>query len=123
ARARDPSGRLAVDNEGRPARNAVLRLAGSRGRRRREGVGRIPALVAGVARGDAPPVSPSPVPWSYPLARGDQAPNEVDIPIHRVALDTGAVAVTEPIRHSSTRTRVVAMNHGARSERTDTLAT
>jgi FdhD protein len=47
----------------------------------------------------------------------------VDVPIHRVALDTGAVAVTEPIRHSSTRARVVAMNDGVRSERTDTLAT
>jgi formate dehydrogenase accessory protein FdhD len=47
----------------------------------------------------------------------------VDVPIHRVALDTEAVAVTEPIRHSSTRARVVAMNDGVRSERTDTLAT
>ena len=33
------------------------------------------------------------------------------------------MAVTEPIRHSSTRARVVAMNDGVRSERTDTLAT
>ena len=47
----------------------------------------------------------------------------MDVPIRRVALDTGAVAVTEPIRHSSTRARVLAMNDGVRSERTDTLAT
>ena len=37
--------------------------------------------------------------------------------------DTGPVAVTEPIRHSSTRARVVAVNDGVRSERTDSLAT
>jgi FdhD protein len=37
--------------------------------------------------------------------------------------DTGAVTVAEPIRHSSTRARVVAVNEGVRSERTDTLAT
>jgi FdhD protein len=33
------------------------------------------------------------------------------------------VAVTEPLRHSSTRTRVTVLNDGVRSERTDTLAT
>lgn len=33
------------------------------------------------------------------------------------------MAVAEPIRHSFTRTRVVAVNDGIRSERTDTLAT
>src|SRR4030095_10876487 len=37
--------------------------------------------------------------------------------------DTGAGAVTEPIRHSSTRTRVLAVHDGVRSERTDSLAT
>jgi len=37
--------------------------------------------------------------------------------------DTGAVTATEPIRHSSTRARVVAVNDGVRSERTDSLAT
>ena len=37
--------------------------------------------------------------------------------------DTGAVTVTEPIRHSSTRARVVAVHDGIRSERTDSLAT
>src|SRR4249920_4031080 len=37
--------------------------------------------------------------------------------------DTGAVAVTEPIRHSSTRARVVAVHDGVRSERIDSLAT
>jgi FdhD protein len=33
------------------------------------------------------------------------------------------VAVTEPLRHSSTRTRVTVVNDGVRSERTDTVAT
>ena len=33
------------------------------------------------------------------------------------------MAVTEPLRHSSTRTRVTVVNDGVRSERTDTLAT
>ena len=33
------------------------------------------------------------------------------------------MAITEPIRHASTRTRVVVVNDGVRSERTDTLAT
>jgi len=33
------------------------------------------------------------------------------------------VAVTEPLRHASTRTRVTVVNDGVRSERTDTLAT
>jgi len=33
------------------------------------------------------------------------------------------VAVTEPLRHSSTRARVTVVNDGVRSERTDTLAT
>jgi len=33
------------------------------------------------------------------------------------------VAVTEPLRHASTRTRVTVINDGVRSERTDTLAT
>ena len=33
------------------------------------------------------------------------------------------MTVTEPIRHSSTRARVVAVNDGVRSERTDSLAT
>ena len=33
------------------------------------------------------------------------------------------MSVTEPIRHSSTRTRIVAVNDGVRSERTDSLAT
>ena len=33
------------------------------------------------------------------------------------------MAVTEPIRHSSTRTRVLAVHDGVRSERTDSLAT
>ncbi len=33
------------------------------------------------------------------------------------------MAITEPIRHSSTRARVVVVNAGVRSERTDTLAT
>jgi len=33
------------------------------------------------------------------------------------------VTVTEPIRHSSTRARVVAVHGGIRSERTDSLAT
>jgi FdhD protein len=33
------------------------------------------------------------------------------------------VAITEPIRHASARTRVVVVNDGVRSERTDTLAT
>ena len=33
------------------------------------------------------------------------------------------MAVTEPLRHASTRTRVTVVNDGVRSERTDTLAT
>ena len=33
------------------------------------------------------------------------------------------MAITEPLRHSSTRTRVTVVNDGVRSERTDTLAT
>jgi FdhD protein len=33
------------------------------------------------------------------------------------------VAITEPLRHSSTRTRVTVVNDGVRSERTDALAT
>ena len=33
------------------------------------------------------------------------------------------MAITEPLRHASTRTRVTVVNDGVRSERTDTLAT
>jgi FdhD protein len=33
------------------------------------------------------------------------------------------MAITEPLRHSSTRTRVTVVNDGVRSERTDTVAT
>ena len=33
------------------------------------------------------------------------------------------MAITEPLRHSSTRARVTVVNDGIRSERTDTLAT